>query len=94
MRIDLNANLVGAAENARRPQKPGSRSPSPSSGKGGAPDRVRMRSLESRVNGMPEVRQEQVEALGKAVRKCTYEPPPEKTAEAMMALMTAGQALR
>ncbi len=101
MRIDLNANLVGAAENAGQSQKSSSRSASASNRDARAggieqlsADKVRLHSLENRINSMPEARQEKVEALGKAVRNGTYEPPAEKTAEAVMTSMTAGRALR
>ncbi len=101
MRIDSNANLVRTAENSGRPQKANPRTASSSTRSAHASepdkltaDQVRLHSLESRVNGMPEVRQEKVEPLAKAVRNGTYEPAPEKTAQALMASMSAGRKLR
>jgi len=99
MRIDLTANLLAAAEAAGRSSKTQTRAVPPrkgseTDGEHLASDQLQLRSLENRVNALPEVRQEKVEALGKAMRNGTYEAPPEKTAEAMIAAMTAASGLR
>lgn len=101
MRIDLNANLLGAPE-ATRPNKSSSRTNAASASRDvrgndvaeRSPDQVRLRSLESRVLSLPEIRQEKVEALGRAVGDGSYEVTPEQTAEAMVSAMTASPVLR
>jgi flagellar biosynthesis anti-sigma factor FlgM len=101
MRIDLNASLLGAPD-AARPNKSSSRNGAASSSRETAdgdvtqlsPDQIRLRSLESRVNSMPEIRQERVEALGKAIRNGTYDVTPEQTAEAMLSDVMGSPVLR
>ncbi len=48
-------------------------------------DQVRVQALSAQVNALPEIRQEKVAALGRAIRDGTYQVSPEQTAEAMLA---------
>ena len=49
-----------------------------------SPDQVRVQSLASQVNDLPEVRQEKVTALGLAIQQGRYNVTPEQTAAAML----------
>jgi flagellar biosynthesis anti-sigma factor FlgM len=50
-------------------------------------DRGRVQALNAQVNGLPEIRQAKVEALGRAIRNGSYHVSSEQTAEALMAEM-------
>jgi len=47
-------------------------------------DQVRVQSLASQVNNLPDVRQEKVTALGLAIQQGRYQVTPEQTAQAML----------
>src|SRR5882724_12357276 len=47
-------------------------------------DQVRVQSLASQVNNLPDVRQEKVAALGLAIQQGSYQVTPEQTAQAML----------
>ena len=49
-----------------------------------SPDQVRVQSLAAQVNALPEIRQNKVEALGRAIREGTYQVSAEQTAAAML----------
>jgi len=49
-----------------------------------SPDQVRVQSLASQVNDLPEVRQEKVTALGTAIQQGRYHVTPEQTAAAIL----------
>lgn len=93
MRIDPNARSPEAVE-AGRPAKTPARSDSRGAAEVGPKDQARasfdkveLHSLEARAQQLPEVRQEKVEALRRAVRDGSYDTPPDKTAEAMLSEM-------
>jgi flagellar biosynthesis anti-sigma factor FlgM len=92
MRIDPNARSTetqaagqAAASNQRA-------TVTPASGEGLAGDtaqlsldQARIQALATQVNALPEVRQEKVAALGRAVRQGSYQVSPQQTADAMIA---------
>lgn len=49
-----------------------------------SPDQVRVQSLVSQANDLPNVRQEKVNALGLAIQQGRYNVTPEQTAAAML----------
>ncbi len=49
-----------------------------------SPDQVRVQSLAAQVNALPEIRQNKVEALGRAIRQGSYQVSAEQTAAAML----------
>ncbi len=52
-----------------------------------SPDQVRVQSLASQANNLPDVRQEKVQALGLAIQQGRYNVTPEQTAAAMLGEM-------
>ena len=91
MRIDLNNKLqelgdVGGAEtsNARAQANVSVRAALKDDRAELSPDQVRVQSLASQVNDLPEVRQEKVTALSLAIQQGRYNVTPEQTAEAML----------
>jgi negative regulator of flagellin synthesis FlgM len=50
-------------------------------------DQARVQALVSQATALPEVRQEKVAALGRAIRQGSYQVSPEQTAEAMLSEM-------
>jgi flagellar biosynthesis anti-sigma factor FlgM len=94
MRIDPNIRTPEAAD-AARPAKSNSKSASRTAGGEGldqaqlSHDQAHLHALEAKVNGLPEVRGEKVEALRQVVRDGSYEVTPEQTAEAMFAELLA-----
>jgi len=93
MRIDSNANLRAATEQAGAT----SARPAPANTSGGellapdraelSPDQARVQSLSAQVNALPEIRRDKVAALQVAVKQGNYEVSAEQTAEAMMSEM-------
>jgi len=88
MRIDLSTRIPEASGD-RKPARSKS-SAGVSGGTGVAPDEVRLslehprvQTLEAKVNGMPEIRSEKVEALRRATQDGAYKVGPEKIAEAI-----------
>ena len=88
MRIDLSTRIPEASGD-RKPARSKS-SAGVSGGTGVAPDEVRLsleharvQTLEAKVNGMPEIRSEKVEALRRATQDGTYKVGPEKIAQAV-----------
>ena len=49
-----------------------------------SPDQVRVQSLAAQVNALPEIRQNRVDALGRAIREGNYQVSAEQTAAAML----------
>ena len=49
-----------------------------------SPDQVRVQALVAQVNALPEIRQDGVDALGRAVREGNYQVSAEQTAAAMV----------
>ena len=94
MRIDLNPKSPEAVD-AGQPAQSGSRAVSGSAGRATSGedtahlslDQARVGALAAQVNNLPEVRQEKVDALSRAVRDGSYNPSAEKTAAAMIAEM-------
>lgn len=92
MRIDWNAKTPPAS-NADEPARSNLGAAQPASGHMPAKldaaqfsfDPSRVASLEARVNSLPEIRQEKVEALGRALREGSYQVSAEQTAEGLLA---------
>lgn len=100
MRIDLNATPAEAS-NARQSAKPtlqpanGSSSTTAHIGVDTAklsPDQVRVQQLASQVNQSPEIRQDKVAALQRAVQSGSYQVTPAQTAAALLSAMQLGPA--
>jgi len=91
MRIDNNARIPDAPE----PGQAKSSSPAVAgSGSGLASDTAKLsigqsavQTLAAKVSDVPEVRQERVAALARAVRDGSYQVAPEQTAEALIVHM-------
>lgn len=49
-----------------------------------SPDQSRIHALAAQVSGLPEVRQEKVSALARAIETGTYQVKPEETAAALL----------
>jgi negative regulator of flagellin synthesis FlgM len=97
MRINLSS-LVKTQETADAAQTaPGSRAASGATGSATAttdkavlsPDQARVQSLAAEVNQLPDIRQEKVAALGRAVQQGNYNVSPEQTAEALIGELQA-----
>ncbi|MBZ5706017.1 MAG: flagellar biosynthesis anti-sigma factor FlgM [Acidobacteriia bacterium] len=94
MRIDPNIRTPEAAD-AARPAKSNTRAANQTAGGEGLDkaqlslDQAHLQALEAKVNGLPEVRGEKVEALRQVIREGNYEVTPEQTAEAMFAELLA-----
>jgi flagellar biosynthesis anti-sigma factor FlgM len=95
MRIDLNASSPEALD-PRQSTKPGSQPASGSSSTTAqvgvdtakfSPDQARAQQLASQVNQMPEMRQDKVAALQRAVQAGTYQVTPAQTAGALFSAM-------
>jgi len=91
MRIDANHKLqdlgdIGSAESASaRPQSNAVNKAGLGSDRAElSPDQVRVQSLASQVNELPDVRQEKVNQLGLAIQQGHYDVTPEQTAAAML----------
>jgi flagellar biosynthesis anti-sigma factor FlgM len=99
MRIDLNARTPEPPD-ARRAAKSGSQAASGTSGgetQAGdkadlSLDQERVRTLAAEVNRLPEIRQEKVVALTRAIQEGSYEVTPEQTAEAIVSEMLSRSA--
>ena len=92
MRIDLNA-IIPEAPDPGQSTKSGSRVVSnSSSGEGLAAgdtarlsqDQGRVQALDSQVNQLPEIRQDKVAALQRAIEGDSYRVTPEQAAEALL----------
>lgn len=92
MRIDLNA-IIPEAPDPGQSAKPGSRAASSSSTgdvlAGGdtaklSQDQGRVQELASRVNQLPEIRQDKVAALQRAIGQGEYRVTPGQAAEALL----------
>lgn len=98
MRIDLSSKLAHAAENDKpvRRAPPSAAHAAPARPEPGSDqarlslDHPRLRTLEAGVNGLPEVRQNRVDALQRVIARGTYDVPPEKIADAVVSEMLAG----
>jgi flagellar biosynthesis anti-sigma factor FlgM len=95
MRIDLNAGIPEAPDPGQS-TKSGSRVPSSTSsgeGLGGgdtaklSQDQGRVQQLASQVNQLPEIRQEKVAALQRAIEEGSYRGTPGQAAEALLSAM-------
>jgi flagellar biosynthesis anti-sigma factor FlgM len=91
MRIDLNQKLrdagdIGNSESAStRAQANVPAKTNPGNDRAElSPDQVRVQSLASQTNDLPDVRQEKVSALGLAIQQGNYHVTPEQTATAML----------
>jgi negative regulator of flagellin synthesis FlgM len=91
MRIDLNTKSTELPD-ANQVAKTASQSaPETASGKAPSIDTTRLsiaqgrvQALAAQVNKLPDVRQEKVAALGRAVQSGTYQVTPEQTADALL----------
>jgi flagellar biosynthesis anti-sigma factor FlgM len=98
MRIDLNTGIGQAADSPQT--APGARSAAssaPAESRGAdtaqlSSDQARVQALTVQVNNLPEIRQQKVEALGRAVRDGSYQVSPESTADALISEMLARSA--
>jgi flagellar biosynthesis anti-sigma factor FlgM len=54
-----------------------------------SPDQSRVRALAAQLNGLPEIRQEKVAALGRAVQSGIYQIKPQDTADALLSQLQA-----
>lgn len=94
MGIDSNPRIPEAPD-AGQATQPGSRAASRTSCGGAlakhtaelSPDRARLDALPAQLNRLPEVRQEKVAALGRAISQGDYQVSAEQTAEAMLSEM-------
>jgi len=93
MRIDLNPKspeAPDAAQSTRRGSRnsavPGQTAPAEDRAELSL-DQVRVRALAAQVNELPEIRQQKVAALSRAIREGNYNVTPEQTAEALVANM-------
>jgi flagellar biosynthesis anti-sigma factor FlgM len=91
MRIDPNARSAEtpaagqtAASNQRAAVAPAGAGPAGDTAQLSL-DQVRVQALAIQVNALPEVRQEKVAALGRAIRQGSYQVSPQQTADAMIA---------
>ena len=100
MRIDLNP-IVPEAPDAAQSAKSGSQ---PASGSASAtahigvdtaklsPDQARVQQLASQVSQLPEIRQDKVAALQRAVQAGTYQVTPAQTAGALFSALQGSPA--
>jgi flagellar biosynthesis anti-sigma factor FlgM len=95
MRIDLNA-IIPEAPDPGQSTKPGRQVASPSLGPEGvsggdsarlSQDQGRIRDLASQVNQLPEIRQEKVAALQRAIEQGSYRVTPGQSAEALISAL-------
>ena len=90
MRIDLNHKLqnvtdIGSSEQAStRAQNHVVKTNFADDRAELSPDQVRVQSLASHANTLPDVRQEKMNALGLAIQQGSYHVTPEQTASAML----------
>ncbi len=91
MRIDPNTSAQQAQESDKATASnahaaaPSSQGASATDTAQLSPDQVRVQALVAQVNALPEVRQNRVDALGRAIREGNYQVSAEQTAAAMLA---------
>jgi flagellar biosynthesis anti-sigma factor FlgM len=92
MRIDLNtqANAAANAGLAAEAENKAVAATSSNSQSGGdkaslSPDQARVQSLTAQLNQLPEIRQEKITELYRAIKVGTYNVTPEQTADALIA---------
>jgi flagellar biosynthesis anti-sigma factor FlgM len=93
MRIDTNSRIRETAIGGVQAEQPGARAASQVAGRAQLPedtaelsgDQLRVQSLAGQVKGLPDVRQQKVDALSLAIRQGRYDVTPEQTAEALLA---------
>jgi flagellar biosynthesis anti-sigma factor FlgM len=92
MRVDLNA-IIPEGPDSGQPTKSGARTASGSTISGGlaggdiatlSQDQGRVQQLTSQVNQLPEIRQERVTALQRAIEEGSYRVTPGQAAEALI----------
>jgi len=90
MRVDLNA-ITPEAPDPRQGTKPGSPAAASSSVGGDtaklSENQGRVQELVSQVNQFPEIRQEKVAALQRAIEAGSYQVTPGQSAEALISAM-------
>jgi flagellar biosynthesis anti-sigma factor FlgM len=95
MRIDLNA-IIPEAPDPGQSAKTGSQVASGTSSAGGlgggdtaklSQDQGRVQEFASQVNQLPEIRQDKVAALQRAIGEGSYQVTPEQAAEALISAM-------
>jgi flagellar biosynthesis anti-sigma factor FlgM len=95
MRIDLNA-IIPEAPDPGQSTKSGSQLASGSSSAEGlaggdtaklSPDQGRVQELASQVNQLPEIRQDKVAALQRAIQEGSYRVTPGQSAEALISAL-------
>jgi flagellar biosynthesis anti-sigma factor FlgM len=100
MRIDLNA-IIPEAPDPGNSTKSGSQAASASSNPeklgGGdtatlSQDQGRIKTLAAQVTQLPEIRQEKVAALQRAIAEGNYRVTPEQSAEALLTVIQIGSA--
>jgi len=102
MRINLNSINLNSSTKAQETAEAGQGAPSARAASGAAggaaastdktvlsPDQARVQSLAAEVNQLPDIRQEKVAALGRAIQQGTYDVTPEQTAEALLGELQA-----
>jgi flagellar biosynthesis anti-sigma factor FlgM len=57
-----------------------------------SPDQSRVQALAAQVSQLPEIRQEKVAALGRAIQTGVYQVKPQETAEAILSEIQTGSA--
>jgi flagellar biosynthesis anti-sigma factor FlgM len=89
MRIDLNAPITEAPDPGQSTKSQASGSPNAAAVSGGdtaklSQDQARVQVLASEVNQLPEIRQDKVAALQRAIGEGTYSVNSEQSAEALI----------
>ena len=100
MRVDLNAIIPEAPDpslSTKTSTQPASGSASSTAHIGVdtaklSPDQARVQQLASQVNQLPEIRQDKVAALQRAVQSGSYAVTPAQTAGALLSAMQLGPA--
>jgi len=93
MRIDLNSGVgqtrdtVATSQSHLRTPSATVRDEAPTDVTNLSPDYQRIQELTGMVNGLPEIRQDKVDALGVMIRNGTYDCTPAETAEALLSHM-------
>ena len=95
MRIDLNTGVGQTVESQQAASAAKNAQTATANESRGADtallstDQVRVQALVAQVNSLPEIRQEKVAALGRAVRDGSYKVSPQNTADALLSELLA-----